>query len=254
MADQRLDWDRLWAALAVALEVHVRAGRRHLLTEDVVRFATVTVLAENGVTADRLAAERTVAGVGRVDLLVDPPTGAGVEFKFPREPSEMNAADTMAFGEILRDFYRLARLDVADAWAVQMLRPALRRYLARRQELVWVESPGGAVILPAALRETVPMSARAALPEWAVGEVRAECRAATELGEDLLVVFRVTPRRGKLIGSSALLYRGADRITHRRHAPQRCSATGSRCETDVRLRRLKRVLTVRAPLAPRPMR
>jgi hypothetical protein len=46
MTTDDVPWDRLWGALAVALEVHVRAGRRHLLTEDVVRFATVTVLAE----------------------------------------------------------------------------------------------------------------------------------------------------------------------------------------------------------------
>jgi hypothetical protein len=68
-----IDWPGVWYALATALRVHVEAGRRHLLTEDVVRFATVTVLADHGVTADRLAAERTVAGVGRVDLLVDHP-------------------------------------------------------------------------------------------------------------------------------------------------------------------------------------
>ena len=175
----------------MALDVHVSAGRRHLLTEDVVRFATVTVLADQGVTADRLAAERTVPGVGRIDLLVDPPGGAAVEFKFPREPSEMNAADTMAFGEVLRDFYRLARLDVADAWAVQLLRPAFRRYLARRSELIWTDASGGVLVLPAALREALPASARAAVPEWAVGEVRAECLAATRLGDDVLVVYRV---------------------------------------------------------------
>lgn len=81
-----LDWERQWGALAVALDVHIRAGRRHLLAEDVVRFATVAVLAEYGITADRLAAESTVAGVGRVDLLVDPPNGAAIEFKFPSEP------------------------------------------------------------------------------------------------------------------------------------------------------------------------
>lgn len=77
-------WERLWPALWEALDDYVRAGRRHLLTEDVVRFATVIVLAKRGITADRLVTERTVAGVGRVDLLVDPPNGAAIEFKFPR--------------------------------------------------------------------------------------------------------------------------------------------------------------------------
>jgi hypothetical protein len=31
-----------------------------------------------------------------------------IEFKFPREPNEVNAAWTMALGEVLKDFYRLA--------------------------------------------------------------------------------------------------------------------------------------------------
>lgn len=198
MAEDPIDWRALWRALAVALEVHVRAGRRHLLTEDVVRFATVTVLAEHGIEADRLVAERTVPGVGRVDLLVDPPRGAAIEFKFPREPSETNAADTMAFGELLRDFYRLARLEVATAWAVQLLRPAFRRYLTRRSELHWTDAPGSTLVLPPGLRDSVPASARAGLPEWANGEVRAVCHSAAELDDDLLVVFRVASLGEKL--------------------------------------------------------
>jgi hypothetical protein len=192
MATDLIDWMGLWEALRVALDVHIRAGRRHLLTEDVVRFATVTILAEHGVTADRLETEHNVVGVGRIDLLVDPPKGAAIEFKFPREPSEMNAADTMAFGELLRDFYRLSRLEVADAWAVQLLRPAFRRYLGRRGELAWTDEPGTTLVLPGGLRVAVPTSARSSLPEWAQDEVNAECKFASKVGEDLLVVFNVS--------------------------------------------------------------
>jgi hypothetical protein len=177
----------------VALRVHLEIGRRHLLTEDVVRFATVTVLADHGVAASRLGAERTVPGVGRIDLVVDPPHGAAVEFKFPREPSETNAADTQAFGETLRDLYRLARLEVAEAWAVQLLRPALYRYLSRRSELAWTASPGTTLLLPAGLRDRLPASARGILPPWATDEVSAECVVAERLGEDLLVAYQVAP-------------------------------------------------------------
>ncbi len=190
-AAEPVNWRQVWAALAVALRVHVEVGRRHLLTEDVVRFATVAVLADHGVSADRLAAERTVAGIGRVDLMVDPPAGAAVEFKFPREASEKNAADTDAFGETLRDFYRLARLDVGEAWAVQVLRPAFVRYLRARSEVRWTAAPGETLVLPAGLSAVLPASARAQLSEWATDEVRARCELAEALGDDLLVAYRV---------------------------------------------------------------
>lgn len=186
-----IDWAAVWDALAVSLDVHVGAGRRHLLTEDVVRFATVAVLADHHVVAERLVAERTVDGIGRVDLIVDAPHGAAVEFKFPREPAQTNAADTMAFGELLRDFYRLGRLEVADRWAVQLLRPSFRRYLARRSELAWTDERGTRLVLPAGLRDSLPVSAKRCLPEWALDEVHAECVTARRLGDDRLVVYRV---------------------------------------------------------------
>ena len=97
-------WDRGSSrADPCSLRLRSPAERRHLLTEDVVQFATVTVLAEQGLPADRLAAERTIAGIGRVELLVDPPGGAAIEFKFSREPSVMNTADTMAFDKQSKD-------------------------------------------------------------------------------------------------------------------------------------------------------
>jgi hypothetical protein len=75
--------------------------------------------------------------------------------------------------------------------ALQLLRPALRRYLARRSELAWTDAPGTTLILPAGLRDAVAASARTGLPQWAQGEVRANCHVATALGDDLLVVYRV---------------------------------------------------------------
>jgi hypothetical protein len=68
----------------------------------------------------------------------------------------MSAADTVAFGELLRDFYRLSRVEVAEAWAVQLLRPAFRRHLKHRLELGWTDSPGTTLVLPPGLRDAVP--------------------------------------------------------------------------------------------------
>lgn len=197
MTTAAIEWPAVWRALGVALRVHVELGRRHLLTEDVVRFAVVAVLADHGVAADRLGAERTVADVGRVDLFVDAPSGSAIEFKFPREPSEKNAADTMAFGEMLRDFYRLARLPVADAWAVQLLRPAFVRYFSRRTELRWTAEWADTLVLPQGLPAALPTSARVCLPAWAQGEVRARCEYRQLLGDDLLVVYRVEGANGR---------------------------------------------------------
>lgn len=191
MTMAEVDWDLLWGALGEALTVHLGAGRRHLLTEDVVRFATVVALTEQGVDAKRIAVEQPIAGVGRVDLVVDPPRGSVVEFKFPREPNETNAAYTMTFGEILRDLYRLAHVDTGGGWAVQFLRPKFLGYLQRRSEVAWTCTPGETLVLPAGLIHRLPKSARASIPEWATGEVRAHCHTAHKIEQDLLVIYRV---------------------------------------------------------------
>lgn len=186
-----LDWPTVWHALAEALRAHHQVGRRHLLTEDVVRFATITVLAEHGVDASRLAAEVNIAGVGFIDLFVDRPDGVAIEFKFPREPSEKNAADTMAFGELLRDFYRLARLDVTEAWAVQLIRPKFAQYLTKRSELAWTATAGAILELPAGLRELLPASAKEKVPAWATDTVTATCVLAERVGDDVLAAYKV---------------------------------------------------------------
>lgn len=192
----RVDWPAVWRGLATALRVHLAAGRRHLLTEDVVRFATVTVLADHGVSADRLAAERTIPGVGRIDLLVDVPGGAAVEFKFPREPNELNAPYTMTYGELLKDFYRLAAIEVDEAWAVQLLRPAFARYLARRREVHWTMTPGHTLRLPEDLAASLPQTARRAFTGVSGSrEARAECAVVEPLGDDVLVACRVCSNR-----------------------------------------------------------
>jgi hypothetical protein len=48
--------------------------------------------------------------IDAVDLVVSEPELAAIEFKYPREPRETNAAWTQHLGEALKDFYRLARM------------------------------------------------------------------------------------------------------------------------------------------------
>lgn len=187
----QLNWTDVWAEVAAVLAGHVTAGRRHLLTEDVVRFTTVLVLADRNVTADRLSVERTLPGVGRIDLIVDTPADVAVEFKFPREPKETNAASTMTFGELLKDFYRVAMLGPAQGWVVQLYRPSLARYLAARTELEWTVEPGSTLALPAGLSDRLPATAQRALGPVAAGPVRARCEVAAPVGDEVLAAYRI---------------------------------------------------------------
>jgi hypothetical protein len=188
-----IDWPGIWRALADALRAHDAAGRWQLATEDVVRFATITALTDAGVDGSRLAVEHAAPGVGRIDLVVDPPDGVAVEFKFPREPNEKNAAYTMLFGEMLRDLYRLSMLPAAEAWAVQLLRPSFQRHLAGRREVNWVTEPGQTLRLRRDLADVLPLSARRCLPDGVRHEVNADCVVSEAVGADLLVAYRVAP-------------------------------------------------------------
>lgn len=101
-----LAWDRV----AKELCAHRVDGFGAVLTEDVLRFATARALAHAGCAPTSLAVERPHPAIrgSRVDLVVGEPARAIIELKYPREPSEKNAAWTMTLGEVLKDFYRLA--------------------------------------------------------------------------------------------------------------------------------------------------
>jgi hypothetical protein len=68
----------------------------------------------------------------RVDLVVGRPSPVAlIELKFPREPNEVNAAWTMALGEVLKDFYRLAAYPgEVDRVFVYVESTRLRGYMA----------------------------------------------------------------------------------------------------------------------------
>lgn len=163
------DWPSCWRQLAETIQGHLERGRGHLLTEDVVRFALVDVLAKNGVDAQRIAFEHRVPGMGAIDLVVDPAAGeptrmsAAVEIKFPRDPRERNSADTMTVGELLNDFYRLARLEAAERWALQVIGARLARHLTARRDVRWTLCEGQDLCLPTGVLTGLPATARRAV-------------------------------------------------------------------------------------------
>ncbi|WP_324273764.1 DUF7669 domain-containing protein [Blastococcus brunescens] len=193
-----IDWPGVWAAVAARVAAHRAAGRGHLLTEDTVRLETVLVLEQFGVAPGRLAAEvpaPELAG-GKLDLAVDFPGGAVVELKYPQDSRTGISPDTMTFGELLRDFLRVAAVPAGDRWVVQLLNDRLVRYVASagvRHGLGWAESVGDTVTLPAAVLSALPATAARAIGTAAVpGTVTATCAVLAPVGDGLsLYAFRV---------------------------------------------------------------
>jgi hypothetical protein len=147
--------------------------------------------------------EHRVPGVGPIDLVV---TGhdtltAAVEIKFPRDPRERNSADTMTLGELLNDFYRLARVQADERWALQVIGSRLGAYLARRN-LIWAVEVGDtkemAADLTTHVRATTRQAMRAADGHTAV---RARCTFARS-GGDLKVLGYAVTRSAQRLSSS----------------------------------------------------
>lgn len=192
-----VDWSGCWGHVAASLRSHITAGRQHLLTEDVVRFALIEALEGAGVEPSRIRFEHRVAGIGPIDLVVDATAGrigAAVEVKFPRDPSGADADDTQTVGELLNDFYRLARLDADEAWALQVIEPRLARHLARRRDVQWGATAGEVFLLAPGLFGQLPKTARqaaaAALDDLAVD---AHCDAVHSAGDLTVIAYRVRP-------------------------------------------------------------
>ncbi|MDP9434149.1 MAG: hypothetical protein M3P93_02725, partial [Actinomycetota bacterium] len=82
-----IPWLMVWRDVAARVRAHRAAGRGHLVTEDVVRMETVLALDAVGVHGDRLAVEYPAPQLqgGKLDLVLDPPEGAVVELKYPRD-------------------------------------------------------------------------------------------------------------------------------------------------------------------------
>lgn len=189
-----VDWLVVWRAVAGAVEVHLEAGRAHLLTEDAVRFALITALEDQGVAPADIRIEVNEPRVeGKLDLVVgDPPSGV-VELKFPRDARVGASPDTMTLGEMLKDFFRLARLDTDERWVAQLVNDRLRRYLERRTDVTWTFRPGSTMAVEPGACAALPLTARRLLPQWCDQmALEATCAEAHTVGGHTLAVYRLS--------------------------------------------------------------
>lgn len=192
-AGTAIDWLPVWKEVATVLRDHRQAGRAHLMTEDVLRFATALALEGHGVDPGDIHIEHWVPGIAaKLDLVVGLPPSAAVEFKYPRDPESEGAADTDTHGQLLRDLYRLAWLEIDDAWAVQVLDERLRGYLTRREEVDWSWEHGGLIrLVPDRVGSIAPTALRS-LPVWTRDlTVEAHCEALHHVDNLLVAAFRV---------------------------------------------------------------
>lgn len=183
-------WEIVWRDVAQRLREHRAAGRGHLLTEDVVRFQTVLALERLGVAPSRLRTEVPVPVLsgGKLDLAVDPPDGPVVELKYPRSRSGINP-DTMTFGELVRDFFRVAAVPSSERWVVQVVEERLERYIhgiCGRHGIRWATAVDERLLVPAASLRSLPETARRALGTFADHRaVSARCVAAEAVDDGL---------------------------------------------------------------------
>lgn len=189
----------VWEAVAQRLEEHHKAGRGHLLTEDVLRFATVVELQKAGIDAARMRPEHPVPAVaGKLDLVIDDPPTVGIEFKFPRDSRTGPSPDPMTLGELLKDYFRLAHLDIAERWIIQVLNDRVRRYLARRSEMRWVWDAGEMLSIPPNLIATLPVTTQRVFSTatWMThGSVEAQSTGSYNFAGWTLTAYEVLPQR-----------------------------------------------------------
>lgn len=174
---------------------HVEAGREHLLTEDVLRFATVAAIEEQGISPSHLTLEYLLPDRGKIDLVVGTPPTTAIEFKYPRDSRTGTSPDTMTTGEMLKDFYRLGdHPEIPDRWAVLLVNDRLRRHLERRTDCRWTFDEGSLLRFDPDGHKLLPATAGAQLSRWASSTVEARCESAHQLRGLRLAAFRILGR------------------------------------------------------------
>jgi hypothetical protein len=193
-----VDWHDVWRAVAERVRAHRQAGRGHLLTEDVVRMETVLALEAADVLPGRLAVEYRAPELsgGKLDLVLDPPSGCVVELKYPRDSRTGFSPDTMTLGELVRDFLRVAAVPADDRWVVQVLNSRLQRYLSglqHRHGLAWPLRQDGTFALEPAVLARLPATAVNAIGLAALqAVVRGRAEVVEQIdGELSLYAYRV---------------------------------------------------------------
>jgi hypothetical protein len=193
-----VDLVHIWRDVAGRMEAHLVAGRRHLLTEDVLRWATIDALIEAGVVPDDLQVEVIIPTTrGKIDLVVGRNEEAtAVEFKFPRDSRTGISPDTMTLGELLKDVYRLAAVpSFGERWAVMFLNDRLRRYLERRTDCGWTFERGEELAFSPEAFALLPQTASRGLGEWAEASAVAVCRVSGVVSGHPLVAYEVQGQR-----------------------------------------------------------
>ncbi|WP_367129166.1 hypothetical protein [Saccharothrix sp. HUAS TT1] len=191
--------DAVWTSVATELRGHLERGLGGLLTEDVVRFATARALVAAGVDAAMLRVEAPHPALkgSRIDLVVGRPSPVAlIELKFPREPNEVNAAWTMALGEVLKDFYRLAAYPGGiDRIFVYVEGTRLRRYMAGAAQRYGVDLDTDTVALTPASTAGLPATALGIIgPDLARHHVTATRLSVIPIDDTLrLAVYHVHP-------------------------------------------------------------
>ncbi len=186
-----IPWLSVWQDVAARVRAHRAAGRGHLVTEDVVRMETVLALDAVGVRGERLVIEYLAPQLqgGKLDLVLDPPEGAVVELKYPRDSRTGISPDTMTLGELLRDFLRVSAVPARERWVVQVIGSRLLRYLQqvqRRRALRWTVTPGEDLLITPEALSVLPETATRSL--GSVGRARAvtaRCVLAAPVDQDL---------------------------------------------------------------------
>ncbi len=194
-----LNTTRLGAALnAVSAEMEslIDDGLEHLLTEDILRFSLIRSLIGLGTPPTAIRTEVRIPNIGAIDLEFGESSKTLVELKFPRDPTNFGAADTMTLGELIKDFYKVAKGDDRGGVIIQMTDERLRRYLGRRTrpEPVWRFNPGTFMTFTPTSVDALPKSAKTpslvSLAER--GELIARCFSANRIHNWLLVAWSVS--------------------------------------------------------------
>lgn len=189
----------VWDSVARELRGYRQRGLGGVLTEDTVRFATARALVEAGADPAGLRVEwpHPFLDGSRVDLVAGgQPPDVVIEFKFPREPSEKNAAWTMALGEVLKDLYRLAAYPGGvDRLFVYVETTRLARYMAGAARRYGLDLHAEHVALRPADAAGLPMTAARIIgTELAARHVTARRISLVTVDHGLhLAVYRVDP-------------------------------------------------------------
>jgi hypothetical protein len=153
-------------------------------------------LVDAGVAPTSIESEWRRPGVrDAVDLVVTLPSLVAIEFKYPREPRETNAAWTQHLGEALKDFYRLATMpsEVSGRWCVQLWSTRVTRYfdgVAERHGVHLGIRPGQRTRLDREAVRSLPPTATGRLERWLphLPDVTATCVAAEPVSAELTLL------------------------------------------------------------------